>query len=82
MLILVLPCLSGNTKKLIQKGAIENVIAIMQKYMENEDVQRSAAMAVASLARLEDNRAKLGEAGVHALRFHLSLCIITVLLLF
>lgn len=49
----------------------------MQRYLDNEDVQRSAAMAVASLARLEDNRAKLGEAGVcdlimSALRVHLA----------
>ncbi len=68
---------TGNTRKLVTKGAIEIVVAIMQKYGENEEVQRSAAMAVTSLARIEANRIKLGAAGacdlvMVAMRTHIS----------
>ena len=45
------------------QGAIEGVIAALQKYPQDVNVQRAGAMAVASLARLEPNRDKLGSLG-------------------
>jgi len=54
---------NGNTKKLVAEGAIQVVVASMQKFADEENVQRAAAMAIASLARLPDNGEKLGECG-------------------
>jgi hypothetical protein len=42
---------NGNTKKLITKGAINRVIDILAKYPDHEDVQRAAAMCIASLGK-------------------------------
>lgn len=66
----------GNTRKLVEKGAIEMVVSTMQRFGNNEKVQRAAAMAISSLARLEVNRQKLGAAGAcelvgNALRMHI-----------
>jgi len=52
-----------NTKKFVAKGAIEVVIAVMQKYPANDEVQSSCALAISSLGRLPDNRDKIGACG-------------------
>jgi hypothetical protein len=53
---------AGNTRKLVEKKAIEAVVEVMQKYPSNAEVQQAAAMAVTSLGRLESNRNALGSA--------------------
>ncbi len=54
----------GNTAKLVTHGVIATTVDAMQRFPENADVQKAAAMAVASLARTESTREALGEAGV------------------
>jgi len=54
---------SGNTRKLVTKGAIEVTIAVMQKFPTNAEVQLACALAISSLGRLDENRDKLGQAG-------------------
>lgn len=53
----------GNTRKLVDKGAMEIVVAVMQRFANIVSVQRAAGMAIASLGRLEANRQKLGSSG-------------------
>lgn len=53
----------GNTKKLVKEGAIEMVVAAMQKFLNEEIVQRAAAMAISSISLMSENRDKLGECG-------------------
>lgn len=67
----------GNTRKLVDKGAIEIIVAVMQKFADKEDVQRAAGSAISSLARLEVNRNKFGIAGAcelvsNSIQLHLS----------
>ncbi len=67
----------GNTRKLVEQGAIENIVAVMQKFADQESVQRAAGMAITSLARLEANRLKLGQVGAcelvcHAIQLHIN----------
>jgi hypothetical protein len=54
----------GNTRKLIAKGAIEMVVAAMQKFLDHNEVQAAAGMAISSLARLDANKTLLGENGI------------------
>ena len=54
----------GNTRKLVARGAVENVVACIQKYPENAMVVRAGAMAVTSLSRMDANRLKVGATGV------------------
>lgn len=49
----------GNTRKLVEKGALEVTMAVMQKFMEYDDVQRAGGLAITALARLEGNKLKL-----------------------
>lgn len=53
----------GNTKKLVSKGAIECVVTSLRKYPSDENVQKAGAMAMASLAKLDENRNKFIAAG-------------------
>eukprot|EP01038_Epipyxis_sp_PR26KG_P004281 gene4281-6066_t len=53
----------GNTRKLVDKGAVEVVVSVMQMFRSNPNVQRAGAMAIASLGRLSENCEKLGAAG-------------------
>ena len=67
----------GNTRKLVEKGAIEIIVTVMQKFQDREDVQRAAGMAIASLGRLENNRNKFGSVGAcelisNALQLHIA----------
>ena len=52
-----------NTDKLVKNNAIENIVVALRKYPKSASVQRAGAMAIASLARLDDNRERLGQAG-------------------
>lgn len=52
-----------NTDKLVKSNAIENIIVALRKFPKHASVQRAGAMAIASLARLDDNRQRLGDAG-------------------
>lgn len=66
----------GNTRKLVEKGAIESIVATMQKFQDQAPVQGAAGMAIWSLAKLEANRNKLGAVGAcelvaHALQLHM-----------
>jgi hypothetical protein len=54
---------NANTKRLVNEGAIEVLVAALQKFAEEGGVQRAAAMATASLGRLPDNKEKLGGFG-------------------
>jgi hypothetical protein len=36
----------GNTRKLVDKGAIEIIVAVMQKFADKEDVQRAAGILI------------------------------------
>jgi hypothetical protein len=67
----------GNTRKLVEKGAIEIIVKVMQKFQDREDVQRAASMAIAALARTEVNRSKFGAVGAcelisNAFQLHIS----------
>lgn len=52
-----------NTDRLVKNNAIENIVVALRKFPKNVKVQRAGAMAIASLARLDDNRQRLGQAG-------------------
>jgi hypothetical protein len=52
-----------NTDRLVKNNAIENIVVALRKYPKHASVQRAGAMAITSLARLDENRQRLGEAG-------------------
>ena len=54
---------NGNTRKLVNKGAINVVISVMQKFPTSAEVQEACALAFTSLGRLEPNRITLGLGG-------------------
>lgn len=54
---------NGNTRKLVAKGAIENVLVAMQIYPTNQLLQQSCALAIASLGKIEVNRNSLSSKG-------------------
>lgn len=53
----------GNTRKLVDKGALEVIMTVMGTFGADEEVQRAGGMAIASLGRLEANRQRLGGNG-------------------
>jgi hypothetical protein len=54
----------GNTRKLVARGAVENVVLCIKTYPEKAEVIRAGAMAVTALSRIDANRQKVGESGV------------------
>eukprot|EP01039_Chlorochromonas_danica_P002530 gene2530-2771_t len=67
----------GNTRKLVEKGALEVSIAVMQKFIDYEDVQRAGGLALTALARLPVNKLALHknnacELLIHSLQIHLT----------
>jgi hypothetical protein len=53
----------GNTKKLVAIGAIESVVAAVSKSPADPELVRAGCMAIASLARLTENKLRLGDVG-------------------
>ena len=54
----------GNTRKLVQRGAVENVVLCIKTYPDEPAAVRAGAMAITSLSRIDANRKKVGETGV------------------
>ena len=54
----------GNTRKLVARGAVENVVLCIKTYPDKAEVIRAGAMAVTALSRIDANRQKVGESGV------------------
>lgn len=77
----------GNTRKLVEKGVLEVSIAVIQKFIEFDDVQRAGGLALTALARLEVNKLQLSknnacELIMHSMQLHIGNPLVLVKLIF